>query len=949
MTKQFLTFVTILLVTCSLSAQKKPLDHSVYDTWKSVGTATMSQDGRFSLYVVSAQAADGCLMESNLLDGKSITIDRGKTPTTSFDSKYGVCAIAPFFEETRQARIQRKRAEEMPKDTLCIWTLGRSDFRKFAHIASFKTADEGSIAVAFKTEPPADTANRARAPRRERGEGTDLMLYYFATGKVDTLKHVAEYSFNKGGTQLFITRKLNSRDDSDTQDGLYLYDVVAKKEQALMTGPRKSRFFLPASDKDEQFFAFYANTDTTKAAEKFINIYFFKKGDTQARLMADANTKGLPKDWMISQNRTLALNQAGTRLFFGIAPKPLEKDTTLVDFETARLDIWHYLDDYVQPMQLIRLQQEQRANFLAYIQINQPQNGLVQLATLDYPNVTVPNDWNSDWAYAAGDRPYRIESQWNSDAPNDLYIISVANGSAKKVVTGETIGSYSVSPQGKYLNWYSRNAKAWFSYEVATGNIRNLTDGIGVAFWNELHDSPSLPNAYGNAGWREADAAFLVYDRYDIWEVDPAGVKAPVALTDGLGRKQDYTFRILRLTGDTPPAGAGAGAGAGRGLGAPEPISARETLYFTAFDNVNKLGGFYFKDQSRRQAQMQKLIMDTYTFQQLQRSKDGRVFTYARSNFGESPNLWMTRDQFRTQTRLSDINPQQKDYIWGVPELVRWTSANGIPCAGILYKPEDFDPNKKYPMILYFYERVSDGLYSYRAPAPSASTINISYFVSNGYLVFTPDIHYTIGYPGQSAMNCIMPGVDLLCKNPWVDEKNMAIQGQSWGGYQVAYMITQTNRFKAAGAGAPVANMTSAYGGIRFASGMVRQFQYEKTQSRLGKNLWDGHDLYIENSPLFYVQNITTPLLIMHNDDDGAVPWHQGIELFTAMRRLDKPVWMLQYNGEAHNLVERRNRKDLSIRLSQFFDHYLKGAPAPVWIREGVPATRKGIDWGLDY
>ena len=187
-----------------------------------------------------------------------------------------------------------------------------------------------------------------------------------------------------------------------------------------------------------------------------------------------------------------------------------------------------------------------------------------------------------------------------------------------------------------------------------------------------------------------------------------------------------------------------------------------------------------------------------------------------------------------------------------------------------------------------------------------------------------------------------------MAKMSWVDSTKMAIQGQSWGGYQVAYLVTRTKMFAAAGAGAPVANMTSAYGGIRWGTGLNRQFQYERSQTRIGATLWQRQDLYIKNSPLFRADKITTPLLIMHNDKDGAVPWYQGIELFTAMRRLGKKVWLLQYNDEDHNLVDRRNRKDLSIRLAQFFDHYLKGAPAARWIREGVPATLKGIEWGTE-
>ena len=245
-------------------------------------------------------------------------------------------------------------------------------------------------------------------------------------------------------------------------------------------------------------------------------------------------------------------------------------------------------------------------------------------------------------------------------------------------------------------------------------------------------------------------------------------------------------------------------------------------------------------------------------------------------------------------------------------------------------------------MMVYFYERNSDGLHNYRTPAPSRSTINIPYFVSNDYLVFVPDIKYEIGLPGPSAFNCIIPGVQAVIAKGGVDVENMAIQGQSWGGYQVAYLITQTNMFKAAGAGAPVVNMTSAYGGIRWGTGMSRMFQYEQTQSRIGGTLWEKPLYYLENSPLFMMDRVQTPVLIMHNDEDGAVPWYQGIEMFMALKRLNKPAWLLQYNGEDHNLTQRKNAKDLSVRLSQFFDHYLKGAPAPLWMSEGLPAVEKG-------
>jgi dipeptidyl aminopeptidase/acylaminoacyl peptidase len=370
-------------------------------------------------------------------------------------------------------------------------------------------------------------------------------------------------------------------------------------------------------------------------------------------------------------------------------------------------------------------------------------------------------------------------------------------------------------------------------------------------------------------------------------------------------------------------------------------------LLLSAFNNISKERGYYTLKQSGRNP-LQERVMDKFDFTGLLKAKDSDLMLFQKSNFNTSPDLHITSNLWKSSSKLTDINPQMNNYNWGTAELFSWTSFANVPLEGIIYKPEDFDPSKKYPVMIYFYEKHSDNLYSYITPAPSRSTINIPFFVSRGYVVFTPDIDYTVGQPGKDAYNSIVAGAEELRKFDWVDAENMAIQGQSWGGYQVAYLVTKTKMFKAAGSGAPVSNMTSAYGGIRWGTGRSRQYQYEKTQSRIGSTLSDSLDLYIKNSPVFFVKDIETPLLIMHNDKDGAVPWYQGIEMYMSMRRLGKPVWMLQYNNEDHNLIHRRNTKDLAIRLQQFFDHYLKGEPAPVWMTRGVPATDKGKTWGYD-
>lgn len=286
--------------------------------------------------------------------------------------------------------------------------------------------------------------------------------------------------------------------------------------------------------------------------------------------------------------------------------------------------------------------------------------------------------------------------------------------------------------------------------------------------------------------------------------------------------------------------------------------------------------------------------------------------------------------------KVTDANPQKSDLLWGTAEMVSFKNLDGVSLQGALYKPENFDPAKKYPMIVYIYEKLSQNLNHFTDPKPMDS-INIPYYVSNGYLVFTPDIVYTIGYPGQSALKCVLGGVDAMVNRGFVDEANIGIQGHSWGGYQIAYMITQTSRFKAVEAGAVVANMTSAYNGIRWGTGLPRQFQYEKTQSRIGGSLWEYPLRFLENSPLFQADRVKTPILMVHNDADDAVPWYQGIEYYLALRRLNKEVYMFSYAGEPHHLQRRANQKDYARRLAQYFDYELKGAAKPAWMEKGIP------------
>ena len=296
---------------------------------------------------------------------------------------------------------------------------------------------------------------------------------------------------------------------------------------------------------------------------------------------------------------------------------------------------------------------------------------------------------------------------------------------------------------------------------------------------------------------------------------------------------------------------------------------------------------------------------------------------------------------FAKAEKISQANPQQDQFNWGTQEQIEYVSADGKKLKALIAKPENFDPKKKYPMMVYIYEKMTDNLHRYVAPSP-AQNINVTRYVSNGYIVLRPDIVYTTGYPGKSAMNTVLPAVKTVLAQGYVDPKRVGIQGHSWGAYQINYMLTRTDMFRAAEAGASMANMVSGYGGIRWGAGVSRAFQYERGQSRIGGTPWDSTAKYVENSPIFQIDKVKTPYLTVHNDDDDAVPWYQAIEFFSALRRLNKEAYWFNYNGEKHGLRDRDNIKHFTVHMSEFFDHYLLGKARPEWMDKPVPYLERG-------
>lgn len=981
--------VFMLAVNVCFAQNKKPLTHDVYDGWKSVGERTISNDGNYILYAINPQEGDGEMTLQNVKTGYKKTIARGYNGIITEDSKYAILKIKPVYQDSRQAKIKKKKPDDMPKDSLAIILLGSDSIVRISRIKSYKTPEKGSGWLVYHMDKPLpDTARKKASPdslklkvdklakladslirksldsvkgniEREElikaankavkeiykkadeleaamadadgddvpgggagSEGTDLVIRNLNAATSKTFKWVNEYMLDEKGNSLLMETTKNSK-DTNSKAFVLLYNLNSGKTDTILRNFNDAKNF--SFDEDGKQLAFVAERDSSsKSLQKFYKLWYFKPGMDSASLLADKNTIGMRVGFTVSENANIRFSRDGKKLFFGTAPVQPAKDTTLVDFELARLDIWTYKDDYLQPQQLKQLATEQRRSYLAVTRPGTKE--IVQLGSEDMESVSIVDEGNADWVLAQTTKGNRMSTQWEGRSKSTAYIVNTTTA-ARTQIKNNSYGFYSASPNGKYVYWYDPAAKNYFTYNVVTAAINNISGKIKEPLYDTENDVPDFPSPAGNFGWVGSDQYFLIKDEYDIWQVDPNGEELPKNISNGYGRKNKTEFNYVRLDNEK------------------RFIEPGENILLQSLNKQNKFGG-YFSKKVDEVSDPVKITEGAFANGMMLKAKNASQYIAQRSTPSAAELFY--GDNLNSLTAVTNVASQQKDYNWLSAELVRWKMLDGKMSEGILFKPENFDPKKKYPVVFYFYERNADGLYGYRTPAPSASTVNIAYFVSNGYLVFDPNIYYKTGEPGQSAYNSVVSAAKYLSTMPFVDSTKMGIQGQSWGGYQVAYLVTKTNMFRAAGAGAPVANMTSAYGGIRWGSGMNRQFQYEKTQSRIGATLWQRPDLYIKNSPLFTADKIQTPLLIMHNDADGAVPWYQGIELFTALKRLDKKVWLLQYNGEDHNLVERKNRKDLSVRLSQFFDHYLKGAKAAKWMTEGLPAVDKGRDWGLD-
>jgi dienelactone hydrolase len=965
--------VLILLVAplafTAAGAAKKPLSYDAYNGWRSIPSAQLSRDGQWLVYALVPQDGDGELVALNLKTNAEFRSPRGKQPVVTADGRFVVFTVAPLKAEVDQAKKDKKKADEQPKPGLGIMDLSTGKVTAVDRVKSFKVPEDSGAFVAYLLEPPLkkpdekkDEAKKEEAkkepaakpeekPAAKPGEekkdeakkeekkkepGNELVVRELASGKETKIAEVVEYVWNKPGT--WLAYGVSSK--TPENDGAFALEPATGKTVALLKGLGNYKN-LTCDEKGGQL-AFTSDRDDYKADKSASKLYYWTTapapaapgpktpgpavpGDAAIEI-APAAAKGFPAGMAVSENGRLQFSKDGGRLFFGIAaaPKPEPKDAP----EPVKVDIWNWRDPYLQPMQKSEAEEDKKKTLMCVIHFLPKEKKFVQLATADVPDITLSED--AKVALGSSDLPYRLLISWDQGY-RDIYVVSVGDGAKKKVLE-KTPNGARLSPGGAWICYFNDPDNAWYTYRIADGRTFNLTGKLPVHFDEEEWDTPDEPTPYGSAGWTDGDASFLIYDRYDIWEISPDGAKRRM-VTNGLGRRDKLVFRYVQLDPDKPV------------IPAAGPITLQAT------NEKTWATGAYRVDLAAPTADPAKVVMldkQLASFNPrgggnggLQKAKNADIYVFTEQRFDEFPNLWVSGPDLAAARKVSDANPQQAEYNWGRAELIEYTNADGKKLPAVLIKPEDFDPSKKYPLMVYIYETQAVGLHRYYAPSPGTS-INFTRYASNGYVILSPDIVYEVGYPGSSALKCVIPAVNKVLDMGFIDPKRVGIQGHSWGGYQITYLVTQTDMFAAVQAGASVSNMTSAYGGIRWGTGMSRAFQYEKTQSRIGAPLWSRALQFLENSPIFWVERVRTPYLSIHNDDDDAVPWYQGIEFFSALRHLGKEAYMFNYNGEKHGLRERENQKHWTVHQDEFFDHFLLGKPAPDWMTKGVPYLERG-------
>ena len=905
-------------------AVARPLTHNDYDAWRSILSPTLSPDGRTVAYAFMPLEGDGELVIRSVSSGEEFRQPLGAlppSPTASADhnperpaprreptivfSPEGRFVLATRFPSDDERRTARRERKAVTDGLLIIDTTSRR-VERIDRVRGYQVAGQSQPWLAVLVASSDPSAKGAELQLRPLDSASPAAIRRFGG--------VTEYALQREGRALVFA----TATDGDRPAGVFhVAPGTDAPPQPILTGAREYRRLT--WDRQQQRLAFFAQSSSNRETAVQDGLFLWEAATARVRSLLDTRNPGpsLPAGMAASPDHAPVFSFDGSHVLLALRPsRPVELVAPPADDEErVTADIWHWQDELLQPMQAQRAPKERLRGLATRVDVA---TGATQVLGEFLPaQVALSPDGRR--AFVRDDRPYRARLDYEGPF-HDLILFTGDGG--EPIVVARKLNEWAASqwsPDGRWIALHQDGR--WVAFDAQARQRIDLSAGMGVSLVNEDNDLPRAPLPHGAAGWATDSASFLVYDRFDLWQLFVDG-RPPRALTAGAGRASKIA---LRLVSPAPLPGGREILG----------VDLMKPLLLRGESEQTRATGFFRTAMAPGEAPL-RLRWEDARLDVVARSGETDALLVTRARFDLFPDLHATNASFAALQQVSQGDLQRQPFAWGRAELRTYRSLHGEILPMAVFLPANFDPAKKYPLIVYLYERLSQTVNWFIPPTPG-TTINPSFYTSNGYMVVMPDIAYRIGDPGASAVACVMPAVDEVIRGGGVDQEAIGIQGHSWGGYQTAFLVTQTTQFRAAAAGATVGNMTSAYAGISIGSGRSRQYKYESEQSRISRPLYEDPLAYLRNSPVFFADRVRTPLLLLHNDGDDTVPFSQGVELFLALRRAGREVYLINYHGEFHGLRRRADQKDYARRMSQFFDHHLKGAPRPDWMARGVP------------
>jgi len=934
----FIIIAIVLLITnITLLAQKniqdkpRPLEIPDMLEWKSIRYANVSNDGKWFAHALMPAEGDGNVIIKQVKGEKEYKFEVGESGgriVFSEDSKWAAFMISPKKKESEKVKEQKKKVY----NDMGLLNLASGEKIDFKKVKRFSFAEENPVWLAMH-----QYTSESQSKEKEKWSGSDLILYELATSKKYNIGNVSEFAFNKTGQWLAMAIDAFGQ----SGNGIQLRNMNTGIIQSLDNDDAEYKRLSWTEEGDG--FAVLKGKKDDDYEDKFYDVVGFT-GFAKNKIKKDSyepkDDENFPKEMTVSPNRTPIWTDDLSGIIFGIhkveakenkndkkkegtqkettdtegkneAEKREEKTTPKKpkDDEAKLPDmvIWHWKDKRMQSMQQVQESRDKNFNYLCIYHVKNKK--LVRLADDDLRQVSVAP--KQKWAIGYDDSKYILLGNLEGRRYRDYYVVNLKTGE-RKLALEKSRWYNGPSPDGTHFLYY--NDGHYYTYDMASGKSYNITEDVPTSFVNEEDDHNVIKPPRRPLGWIKDGVSILLSDGWDLWNVPVHGGKS-VNVT-GNGKKDQVRYqRRFRL--DPKEKG----------------YDLSKVNYFTTYGEWTKKGGIAIVDGKKPGAKM--LLWDDAVFSSLTKAKNADVFLYTKQTYKDYPDYYITNKSLKNGKKITTTNPQQKDYLWSSgAKLVDYESTTGKKLQAALYLPANYEKGKSYPTIVYIYETLSQGLNRYLSPRVRG--FNQAMYTSHGYAVLMPDIVYKVNDPGMSSVWCVVPAVEAAIKTGIVDKNAIGIHGHSWGGYQSSFLVTQTELFKAVVTGAPLTNMISMYSSIYWNSGSANQPIFESSQGRFYGGYWDNLDAYTRNSPVYFAKNVKTPMIILHNDKDGAVDWNQGIEYFNALRRLNKPVVMLQYKGENHGLRKPENNKDYTVRMMEFFNHHLKGKEAPKWWSEGV-------------